>query len=537
MRATLVWSQNPQTQDMIKNPRQKDCEICHTELKFKYQFSNKIRIYLNGPKRVKRNSFRCLTQDCPNYDEAITAASENVKHHRFTYEVLLVIALLRIDEKMTQKQVVLYLKRTYNLYISESQIGQVVKKYLKLVGNRPTEIILKQLRKRGKIVLDIDGVKPEKGNHVLYLIRDLLSGRILLARTLEVSNKEALGDLFKEIKSMGLDVIGIVSDKQKAIITGAAQEFPAIPHQFCQYHFLKNISDDFAETDRNLRKELRKRMTPLTRTLKTTQRQLERGAITLMQYQALHRFYEALRHIKSKTAKYPFKVIGITLYEDLVKFENRLRKMAKGLDLAQFQTMLKHISRIKSDFGFKYQVLKEQFYQLLRINELLVGGLSRKASERALLNYVHLHLRLARRKRATKVSAALIEWWEAVVRMTEAWVPGLFAFLDEESLPRTNNLMEQYIKKVKYSLRFAGNKQLVHRFLLRRGEFWVFGQELLHLGENEALKLLKETKGEVNLENGQRLDYLESNFQVERRCLYNLEDELDEILTDWMEVC
>ncbi len=278
-------------------------------------------------------------------------------------------------------------------------------------------------------------------------------------------------------------------------------------------------------------------MASLTRTLKTTQRQLERGAITLMQYEKLHRFYEVLRHIKSKTAKYPFKVIGITLYQDLVKIETKLKKMAKGLDLPQFQTMLKHIGRMKSDFNFKYEMLREQFYHLLRINELLVGGLSRKASERTLLNYVHHHLRLATRKRASKVAAALVSWWQDVVRMTEAWIPGLFAFLDEASLPRTNNSMEQYIKKLKYSLRFAGNDKLVHRFLLRRGEFWVFGQELLELDENEVLKWLKETKGEVNLDDGKRLDYLESNFQVERRCLYKLDDELNEILADWLEVC
>ncbi len=35
----------------------------------------------------------------------------------------------------------------------------------------------------------------------------------------------------------------IVSDMQKSIIESVAEVFPGVPHQYCQYHFLKNIGN------------------------------------------------------------------------------------------------------------------------------------------------------------------------------------------------------------------------------------------------------------------------------------------------------
>ena len=40
------------------------------------------------------------------------------------------------------------------------------------------------LKKQGQVILEIDGVQPEMGHEVLWVIRDVLSGEILLARPL-----------------------------------------------------------------------------------------------------------------------------------------------------------------------------------------------------------------------------------------------------------------------------------------------------------------------------------------------------------------
>lgn len=43
---------------------------------------------------------------------------------------------------------------------------------------------IEQLREQGGIVLAADGIQPENGNERLWLFRDVLSNRVLLARNL-----------------------------------------------------------------------------------------------------------------------------------------------------------------------------------------------------------------------------------------------------------------------------------------------------------------------------------------------------------------
>jgi hypothetical protein len=44
--------------------------------------------------------------------------------------------------------------------------------------------LVEQLRHNGEIILAIDGIQPEQRNEMLYLLRGLMSGRVLVARNL-----------------------------------------------------------------------------------------------------------------------------------------------------------------------------------------------------------------------------------------------------------------------------------------------------------------------------------------------------------------
>lgn len=51
-----------------------------------------------------------------------------------------------------------------------------------------------------RVVLAIDGLQPDKGHEVLWVIRDCLSGEILLARTLLSATTQDLATLLKQVK-------------------------------------------------------------------------------------------------------------------------------------------------------------------------------------------------------------------------------------------------------------------------------------------------------------------------------------------------
>jgi hypothetical protein len=48
--------------------------------------------------------------------------------------------------------------------------------------------------------------------------------------------------MLERVKAMGVPIIGFVSDKEKGLLPAAQAVFPEVPHQLCQFHFLKNCA-------------------------------------------------------------------------------------------------------------------------------------------------------------------------------------------------------------------------------------------------------------------------------------------------------
>ena len=96
----------------------------------------------------------------------------------------------------------------------------------------------------GALRATIDGLQPDVGHEVLWVIRDCLSEEILLARPLLSSTQGDLTALLREVKAplkqLAVPVKGIISDGQETIGSAVAFVFPEVPHQLCQFHSLKD---------------------------------------------------------------------------------------------------------------------------------------------------------------------------------------------------------------------------------------------------------------------------------------------------------
>jgi hypothetical protein len=51
-----------------------------------------------------------------------------------------------------------------------------------------------ELLAQGGVILAIDGIQPDKGNETIYLVRDVLTGRLLAAENLPASEARAIGE-------------------------------------------------------------------------------------------------------------------------------------------------------------------------------------------------------------------------------------------------------------------------------------------------------------------------------------------------------
>ncbi len=74
------------------------------------------------------------------------------------------------------------------------------------------------------------GVQPEKGNETLYVIREVFSGTILVAKSVKSSFAEELKSLIQPVIDLDFPIIGIVSDGQQSIRLAMESLLPEVPY-------------------------------------------------------------------------------------------------------------------------------------------------------------------------------------------------------------------------------------------------------------------------------------------------------------------
>jgi hypothetical protein len=128
------------------------------------------------------------------------------------------------------------------------------------------------LRKQGAILPVIDGVQFGEGDPVLYLVVDVLSKQPLFGAEMFCRSAEDLIPFIAQIKEIDLPILGVVSDKEKALVPAIAEALPGVPHQYCQVHYLKNAAKPMDDDLSCLGAEIRE----TEQGLRTLQRSLQR---------------------------------------------------------------------------------------------------------------------------------------------------------------------------------------------------------------------------------------------------------------------
>jgi hypothetical protein len=84
------------------------------------------------------------------------------------------------------------------------------------------------------------------GHEVLWVVRECLSGEVLLARSLLGGTQARdLMPLLREVTdALPVPVAGVVSDGQHAIRKAVGGALPGVPHQLCQFHYLREAAKE-----------------------------------------------------------------------------------------------------------------------------------------------------------------------------------------------------------------------------------------------------------------------------------------------------
>ncbi len=132
-----------------------------------------------------------------------------------------------------------------------------------------------QVRANGSLIIAVDGIQPDKGNETVYLVRDVLSGRVLAAENVRMSDTAPLKRLLAPVVALELPVRGAVSAAQEALCQAIAELGPEVPHQLCQVPYLRDASRPNYAIDGGRRQPIRK---AIQQPVRATRDQPERQA-------------------------------------------------------------------------------------------------------------------------------------------------------------------------------------------------------------------------------------------------------------------
>src|SRR5438067_12440326 len=98
--------------------------------------------------------------------------------------------------------------------------GHLIERYEKLVARCLTDHrrLRDRLTREGGVVLALDGLQPDVGHEVLWVIRDCVTGEPLLARSLLSATEADLAALLREVQAaLPVPILGVVSDGQQSV--------------------------------------------------------------------------------------------------------------------------------------------------------------------------------------------------------------------------------------------------------------------------------------------------------------------------------
>jgi hypothetical protein len=231
---------------------------------------------LDGVTRYTLRIRRCRHAPCDLFAAPFRPETEGrlaLPHHEFGLDVIAYVGNRRYSAHRTAPEIHAELTAR-GLTLSLRTVTNLLHRFdeLRALAATDPDRIRPVFEKQGRVLLAIDGLQPDVGHEVLWVIRDCLSGRVVLAKTLlSATGPDLAALLMRAAAAAGVPVAGVVSDGQHSIRNAVAEALPGVPHQLCQFHYLREAAGPVYEADRHAKKELKKHV----RGVRAIERQVE----------------------------------------------------------------------------------------------------------------------------------------------------------------------------------------------------------------------------------------------------------------------
>ncbi len=309
-------------------PAQRTCWQCGGPMWVAYHGRRTVAT-LDGLVALRLVVRRCETVGCAGYHRPYRPEAEGrlaLPQGEFGLDVIALVGQLRFTECRSVPEIRRALV-VRGVAVAERTVTNLLARYEELVALAVGDPAVRAdaLRTQGAVVLALDGLQPDVGHEVLWVLRDVLSGAILLARSLLGATTAELAALLREVAAAlpaGVAVRGVVSDGQHSIRRAVRAALPGVPHQLCHFHYLREAARPVFEADRHAKKELKKRV----RGVRPLERALEGQAGP--EADALRGYCLAVRSALTDDGRPPLAAPGLTLHARLAAVRDSLGRAA-----------------------------------------------------------------------------------------------------------------------------------------------------------------------------------------------------------------
>jgi hypothetical protein len=245
--------------------------------------------------------------------------------HEFGLDVIILVGAMRYQEYRSIPEIHKALQQR-GLGISQRNVSHLLDRYDELVAtclsnNQRLQDLFEQQQ---QVILAIDGMQPDVGHEVLWVIRECISGEILLAKTSLSATQDDLAELLKAVKSaLKVPIVGVISDGQRSIRKAVETALPESAHGLCHFHYLKEAAKPIYEADRHAKKELKKRVRGV-RTIERSVKDAEQPITEVVQD-----YCQAVRAALTSDGRPPLDASGLTLKQRLCAIDQSLERLGQ----------------------------------------------------------------------------------------------------------------------------------------------------------------------------------------------------------------
>jgi hypothetical protein len=271
---------------------------------------------------------RCLNPACPQVRKPYRPEAEGrlaLPKHEFGLDVLTFIGTQRYAHHHSVPTLHQALMER-GLAVAPRTVTNLLERYDELVALslQDTARLRRLTQPQGRVILALDGLQPDVGQEVLWVLRDCLSGEVLLARSLLSATHTDLAALIREVKqALEVPIGGVITDGQLSIRAAVAQVLPEVPHQLCHFHYLHEAAKPIYEADRHAKKVLKKHV----RGVRPLERAVE--GRTDPEAEVIRGYCSAVRSALTDDGRPPLAAAGLQLHDRLTAITQSLERVEK----------------------------------------------------------------------------------------------------------------------------------------------------------------------------------------------------------------